>query len=76
MAQLMRMCRTRRHDNITATKRENFTMVTILSASVGVLMHSWIKFKKCTSVCGAVVNPALRFYTNVLSSLHAAWALH
>lgn len=74
MTQLLRMCRIWRHDNITGTERENFTMVAIISASVRVLMHSWIKLEKRTSVCAAVVNPA--FYTLVLSSLHAAWAVH
>jgi len=34
----MRKCRTWRHDNITATKRENFTMVAIFSASAGVFL--------------------------------------
>lgn len=66
------MCRTGKHDNITATEHENLTMAVIFSASVRVLMHSWIKSKKCTSVCVALVNPALRFFTQALSPLHAA----
>lgn len=74
MTQLLRMCRIWRHYNITDTERGNFTMVAIFSASVRVLMQSWIKLEKCTSVCAAVVNPA--FYTQVLSSLHTAWAFH